>query len=83
MVGVWKLESEIRIVTSDNFIDTLTIKNIAKTIKKIDKTNNSPCKIVLKPLVEIRFTKRGELFFERVVKLINSSNSRVSISYEG
>jgi hypothetical protein len=58
------------------------IKGIVKTIKKIDNSNDAPCRIIIKSMDRIQFSWNGERFFERIYKSIILANSRITVGYE-
>lgn len=83
MISVLKHEESIVIRCSKSeYINIDKIKGIVKTIKRIDKSNDSPCTIVIKSLEEIRFTLHGEQFYNRLMKSNVLSTSRINYIYE-
>lgn len=83
MISVFKNEDSIIVrCTNCEYITIDKIKGIVKTIKKIDKTNNSPCNIVIKSIDDVRFTLNGERFFERISKSRLLATSRITLGFE-
>jgi len=83
MISVFKNEDSIVVrCTNCEYITIDKIKGIVKTIKKIDKSNNSPCNIVIKSIDDVRFTLHGERFFERISNSRIFDNSRITVGYE-
>ncbi len=82
MITVLKNNNEIIVRCTNEFINIQKIKEVVKTIRKIDRSNNSPCRIIIKSLDGIRFTLQGERFFERISSLRSLKASRIKIGYE-
>lgn len=83
MISVLKNEDAIIVRCSNGeYINVDKIKGIAKTIKKIDKSNNSPCNIIIKSINNVRFTLHGERFYERIFKAKFLNNSRITVGFE-
>ena len=83
MISVYKNQEKIIVTCSTSeYITIQKIKEVVKTIKKIDKSNNLPCSIIIKSVEKINFTLKGELFFNRIIKSRLFINSRISISYQ-
>lgn len=83
MISVSRNENEIVVRCSkDEYINIDKIKGIVKTIKKIDRSNVSPCRITIKSMNKIQFSWHGERFFERISKSRILANSRITIGYE-
>lgn len=83
MISVFRSEDEIVVRCSEGeYINVDKIKGIAKTIKKIDKSNNSPCKIIIKSINDVRFTLTGELYYHRIINSSILKTSRINIGYE-
>lgn len=80
MIGVWKKNEEIRIVTNNELINVTKIKAIIKTIKKIHKNATSPCRIILNSTEHINFSLRGELFYEKIIT--HKKLEKLEISFE-
>ncbi|MBV6486025.1 MAG: hypothetical protein KFKLKKLM_02656 [Flavobacteriales bacterium] len=83
MISVLKNEESIVVRCSEGeYITIDKIKGIVKTIKKIDKSNNSPCNIIIKSISDVRFTLHGERFYERISNSHLFTNSRIRICLE-
>jgi hypothetical protein len=82
MISVFRNENEIVVRCSNELINIEKIKGIVKTIKKIDKNNESPCKVIVKSMNKIQFSWHGERFFERISKSRILANSRITVGYE-
>lgn len=83
MISVSKNESSIVVrCTNGEYINIDKIKGIIKTIKKINKSNESPCRVIIKSIDKIQFSWHGERFFERISKSGILTTSRVTLGYE-
>jgi hypothetical protein len=83
MISVFKNEDSIVVrCTNGEYINIDKIKGIVKTIKKIDKSNNSPCNIIIKSINDVRFTLNGERFYERISNSKILANSRITVGFE-
>lgn len=83
MISVLKNQDKIMVNCSNSeYITIQKVKEIVKTIKKIDKRNDLPCNITIKSIEEINFTLQGERFFNRIIKSRQLKNSRITLSYQ-
>lgn len=83
MISVFRNHDNIVVNCSNGeYISIQKIKEIVKTIKKIDKSNNLPCNIIIKSVEEINFTLQGERFFNRIINSQRLINSRITLSYQ-
>lgn len=82
MISVLKNHDKIVVNCSNSeYITIQKVKEIVKTIKKIDRSNNSPSKIIITSFKDIRFTLQGERFYNRIVKSKMAVNSRISLNH--
>lgn len=78
-----ELEGEIIVNCSPSErLDTNMVKGIINTIKKIDKINMDPCKVVFKNGEGLNFTKSGEHYYNRLRRRKILDSTRVSVFFE-
>lgn len=83
MISVVKNEDEIVVRCSNGeYITIDKIKGIVKTIKKMDNSNDSPYRVIIKSVDKIQFSWGGERFFERIYKSIILTTSIVTLGDE-
>ena len=85
MISIYKNIDEVSEIivrcSKSERLDILKIKGIVHTIRKIDKHNSQPCKIMVKGYSNMQFTRTGEQFYKRVFHNRNAYN-RISICFD-
>ena len=82
MISIFKNTNEIIVrCTSSEMINVEKIKEVIKTIKRIDSNNQQPCQIVIKDIHNIQFTKTGEQFYNCILRRRIFDNGRTNICF--
>ena len=83
MIAVLKNNDEVIVWCSKGEkMNILKIKSIAKTIKRIHRDRETPCKIIIRAIEDIQFNSSGEHFFERIIASTAFLNNNISITQE-
>lgn len=81
MISVLKNNNEIIVRCSKNELLSISqIKEIVKTIKRINQHSNHPCTIVVKSIKDVNFSARGKVFFSYIER--GYMSNRIAFVYE-
>lgn len=81
MIGVWGFENRVKVVCSGEKVSVNMIKDIAKDIRRVAGKTGRPCCIEIKSFDNIKFTKRGEAFFKKVMDSKKIQSSELAVEY--
>jgi len=81
MIGVWGFEDKVKVICSGEKVSVEMIKVIIGDIKRVAGQKGSSCCIEIKSFDTIKFTKRGEVFFEKLMKSKDLNNSKLAVNY--
>ena len=83
MISVIKNNDEVIVWCSKGEkMNILKIKSIAKTIKRIHRDSENPCKIIIRSMEDVQFNLSGEHFFERIISSSSFIKNEISVTQE-